>query len=152
MRGKKCGCGLYATSWKLKYAADLQGSWENCFSRDTALQDWKMTRVQKGETLMDPQNAVGAMQADKTVQLQTHPNYVLQLLYGRLWMRRELLFRRFIFQRFQEMKCNWQNSLEELVVGNVASTILFPKIFIPLWYVQECCLYFLKGIIAWPPL
>lgn len=33
---------------------------------------------------MDPQNAVGAMQADKTVQLQTHPNYVSVALWQTL--------------------------------------------------------------------
>lgn len=109
---KKCGCGLCTTHWKLKYTADLQGSWENYFSRDTHCPTrLKNDRVQMGGNLLDPQNTVGAKQVDKTVQLQTHTNYVLQLLYCRLWMRWEWLSRRFIFQRFKEMKCNEHNAL-----------------------------------------
>lgn len=56
---------------------------------------------------MDFENTTGSKQADKTIQLQTHKNYVLQVLHCGLWVRWEHLFRMFILQRLKKMKCNF---------------------------------------------
>ena len=66
---------------------------------------WNWQREQKGKTLLDFQNTTGSKQVDKTIQLQTHTNYVLQVLNFGLWVRWEQLFRMFksvsIFQEVQ---------------------------------------------------
>lgn len=142
---KKFGCGLCTKKWKLNSPAERLTFLRKQFEQSSCHTGWKwLSPNWRGPG--GPSNAIGAKQADETIQLQTSTNHVLQVFYCGPWERWEQLFRILIVQSFKKWSVSFSTdkSTERTSCRDGVFYLLVYKDLQNLWVINSILSLFLE--------